>query len=364
MIREPDSYPAVPAGFPEEFGGRCRDAFQFFPLRFPDLLQVGYKAAQGIEFVLVEQLGNPRFLRAADPELRLLDLECYVGFDGNQRLAQSEVGHRFPESGLLPGREFVQMVEDGFERAVFRHQFSGADFADAGNTLHVVGRIAPDGQDVDNLAGIGNAVLAADILFREYLLVGAGLAGLVLEDVVVHDLTKVLVRCDHIDVESLSGKFPGYCSDDVIRFEAGFHQHRNVERIHDFRQGLEGSLDQFRCGGPRGLVFRVEFVPERSSRRVEHDGQVRGLFPRDQFQQVFGKPEKDGGICTFRIDHGPAQESVVHPEDQGMSVDQVECIHNLQIYYFFPSVCNEKKSVKKMIKIRRFTIDLLYLHSD
>ena len=72
-------------------------------------------------------------------------------------------------------------------------------------------------------------------------------------------------------------------------------------------------------------------MPERLGRRVEHHGQMGRLFPGDEFQQVFGEPVENGGILSLRIDHRPAQEGVVHPENEGMPVNQVQCIHNLQI---------------------------------
>ena len=319
------------AGFPENVGGRNCRAVERFSLRFADLSQVGDQAAQGVEFVVVEELGNPRFVRATDAELRFVDVYVHVGLDGDQRLAQAQVGQGFAESGLLLRREFIEMGFDSLKRAVFRNQFAGAHLADAGDAFHVVGRIAPDGEDVDDLAGILNAVLVADGFLRQDLVVRAGLAGLVLEDVVVHDLAEVLVGRDHIDVEPLSGELSRDRADYVVRLEAGLHQHGDVKGVHDFRKGFERGLHQFGCGGAGCLVFRVHFVPEGTARGIEHHGQVRRLFPGDQFQQVFRKPEEDGGVFPLRVHHGPAQEGIVHPENQGMSVDQVKRIHNLQI---------------------------------
>ena len=72
-------------------------------------------------------------------------------------------------------------------------------------------------------------------------------------------------------------------------------------------------------------------VAEGASGRVEAHGDVRRLLPPYELQQVFRKAEKDGSIHPFCINHRPAQEGIVHLEDEGVAVNQ-EKFHT---YYKF-----------------------------
>ena len=322
-VGEPDGDAAVLARLGEQRFLWDRLAGEHVALDGGNGVDRRHQPAQGVEFIAVEQFGHADRIGLADGQQRFLDGDVDIGLDGDQELALVQVGQGLAERGLLLGGQFVEVRLDAFQRPVFRHQFAGAHFADAGDALHIVGRITPDGQDVDDLGGVVDAVMGADGGLVDDFLVSAALAGLVLENVVVDHLSQVLVGRDHIHVEAAAGKIAGYGADHVVGLEAGLHQHGDAEGVDDFGERFERGLHQFGRGGAGGFVFRVDFVPESPARRVEHHGQMRGLLAGDELEQILGEPEQDGRVLAFRVDHGPAQECVIHPENQRVAVDQV-----------------------------------------
>ena len=151
-----------------------------------------------------------------------------------------------------------------------------------------------------------------------------------------YQLSIVLVRSDHIDVQGGGGLPYGHRTYDVVRLEAGEHQDGNIHRPDYFRERLEGVYHQLGRRRTSSLVGRIELVPEGPSRRVEGHGDMAGLLFINQFQQVFRESEKDGSIHSLGINHRPAQESIVHLEYQRVPVYEEKLVHNCQRYENFP----------------------------
>ena len=239
------------------------------------------------------------------------------------------MGLGFAEHILLTGRQFLQVGIDVFHRAEAGNQLPGAYLADALHAGHIVGGVAADGQHVDDLHRVQDAPALADGRPVDDFVFAAGLSGLVLEDVRGDQLTVVFVGGDHIDIQRFSGELDGHRPDDVVGLEARQHHHRDAERPDDFGDWLQGVDDQLRGRRARTLVLRVELVAECAARRVEGDGQMGGLFPLDQLQQVLGETVEDGGIGALGIDHRPARKGVVHLENEGVTVYEEEFVHGI-----------------------------------
>ena len=167
-------------------------------------------------------------------------VHIYVGLDCDQFAAQSYVVFSLFEHGLLPRRKLGKMVIYSLDRAVFGNELAGADLADSLDTRHVVGRVAAYRQHVDDLGGGLDAVFAADLLYAYDLVLSASLSGLILPDVVLDELAVVLVRSDHIDIESLAGTALGHRPDHIVRFESHHHQRGDIHGLAELLQGLQG----------------------------------------------------------------------------------------------------------------------------
>ena len=102
-----------------------------------------------------------------------------------------------------------------------------------------------------------------------------------------------------------------------------------MQGLHQLGKRFQGVDDQLRGRGTRPFVGGVQLVAKGAARRVERHRHVRGLFPLQHFQQVLGESVQDGHIRPLRIDHGPAQEGVVHLEYQCVPVYEEKLVHSV-----------------------------------
>ena len=102
-------------------------------------------------------------------------------------------------------------------------------------------------------------------------------------------LAVVLVRRDHIHVHILGGKLQRSGTDDVVSLKARHHQHWDIQRRNYLSQRLKRIYHQTRGFCPVGLVGRIEFIAEGSSRRVETYRKVGRLLLAYEFKEIFGE---------------------------------------------------------------------------
>ena len=159
----------------------------------------------------------------------------------------------------------------------------------------------------------------------------AALAGLVLEDMIGYQLAVVLVGRDHVNVETFAGGTLSHGADYIVGLEPREHEHRNAERLNYLRERLKSVDDELRGGRTSALVFGIELISERASRRIETHRQMAGLFALDEFQKVLREPEQYARVRPFGIYHRPAQEGIVHLEYQGVTVYEKKFHNRMQI---------------------------------
>ena len=241
----------------------------------------------------------------------------------------------FLELCLLPGGELAQVCVDVLQGAVFGDELGGAHFAHAVYAGHVVCCIATNGQHVNHLRGLRDAPLGAELGHAPHFCVRSAFAGFVLETVRADELAVVLVRRHHVHVQLGRCVLRGYRPQHVIGLKAGNHDHGNVHRLYQLRKRLQGLYHQLRGRGARAFIGRIQLVAEGAARRIKSHGNVRGLFLLQQLQQVLGESVEDGHVRPLGIDHGTAQEGVVHFEHQRMAVDEKQFVHSLQRYELF-----------------------------
>ena len=109
-------------------------------------------------------------------------------------------------------------------------QLRGPDGAYALHSGDVVRRITAEREYVHDLGRGGYFPFPADFRLSENLVVGAGLAGLVLQYVRADKLAVILVRSDHVDVQSVGGETDGRRTYHVVGFVVRNHEHRDVHR--------------------------------------------------------------------------------------------------------------------------------------
>ena len=220
----------------------------------------------------------------------------------------------------LTGRQFIQMGINVLDTSVFAEQLSSPNFTDALHSGHIVGSVSAYRQDIDYLLRPLYAIPGTDGGNVQYFVLSPALSRLVLEDMLLYQLAVILVGGHHIHVETLPCAALCHRSDDIVRLESGNHQDRDVQGFHYLRKRLQGIPHKLRSLTPVRLVGGIHLVSERSSRRVETHCDMRRCFFRDEFQQIFGKTEKDGSVHPFCIYHRPAQKGIIHLEDECVAV--------------------------------------------
>ncbi len=93
-----------------------------------------------------------------------------------------------------------------------------------------------------------------------------------------HELSIVLVWCEHICVESHLSGFLGESSYHVISLIASHFEHRNVHSSENVLNDRHGSPDVFRSLFALSLILFVSLVAERRSVWVERHTEVCGLL--------------------------------------------------------------------------------------
>ena len=292
---------------------------------------MGDVALQRIELVLFEQVRDFGAIVAVQRRVFQLHVEGHVRLDGDQFLAEGDVGTRGYEHIPLLLGQGVDIRVDILQGTIFRDQFAGPDLADALDARDVVRSVSADGEHVDDLLRPVDPVTGADLRYADDFVIAAGTAGLVLPDMVGDQLTVILVRRHHIDIHALGRGFDGHRADHVVRLVVRYHQDRDVHRPAYLDQRIQGVDDELGRLGTVGLIGGVHAVAEGPARRVEGNGQMGRPFALDQFEQILRETEQDGGIQALRVDHRTPHEGVVHLEDKGVSVyEKQSSWHNFQ----------------------------------
>ena len=136
------------------------------------------------------------------------------------------------------------------------------------------------------------------------------------------ELAVVLVGSDHEHVEAVGGETLGGGADHVVGLVAGHHQHGHVHGPDDSGERFECVYDELGGLGAVGLVFRIEAVAEGASGRVEAHREMGGTLALHEFEQILGETEEYRGVDAPGVDNVPAQEGIVHLEDERMPVNQ------------------------------------------
>ena len=301
---------------------------------------MGDESVQRCELVVVEQFNDVRVVAGVQPHVFGGGIQFDIGLDGYQVVAQPDMRAGFLEQLPLARGQFVQVGVDVLDRAVCADEFGGAYLAHAFYAGHVVGGIAAEGEQFNDLYRCLDAIFGAYFRDTENLFVSSRLAGFVLPDMGIDQLPVILVGRDHIDIEALSLGAFGHGSDDIIGLEPRYHEGGDVEGVAEFGKRLQRVDDQLGRGRAVGLVFGVQLVAESAARGVEGHGYMGGLLAGDEFQQIFCKAIQDGHVLALGIDHRPGEERVIHLEDEGVSVYQKQFhVSKMGKMFHFPKKC-------------------------
>ena len=242
------------------------------------------------------------------------------------------VGQRLAALGLL---DLARPGEQRLEVAVFENELRRSLQADAGRAGHIVGRVAGERLDIDNLVGAHSLEIFDDFLDPDApLLPGARDPGLARGRIVhrhlrADELHQVLVGRDDQHVGARFARLAGVGRDQVVGLEAILLDRDHAESAHGLaHQGKLRQKVSRRIGAMR-LVGRIDLAPEGILGLVEDDREMGRLDSRRAFAdelQHFGRKQPD------RPDRQPVGAVVVllilpdrleiGAEDERRTVDQ------------------------------------------
>ena len=154
-------------------------------------------------------------------------------------MAHTDVSFRIDEGLPLLRRELVEMGVDVFDRPELRDQLAGADFAHALDSRYIVRCVAAYGKDLNDLLWPLDPVFFTHLVDIDELAFAARLSRLVLDDVRTYELTVVLVRRDHVHLETFLLSPFCHRTDHIVGLISLYHQHRELHRPAQLAQRLE-----------------------------------------------------------------------------------------------------------------------------
>ena len=294
------------------------DALFFFRFRW---LHIAYESAQRAEFVFFEEIGDLCIITAGNRHILSLDVKCDISLYGHKLMAESYVVSGVFESLPLFRSEFPDMFIYISYSAVFPYKLACSNLSDSLHSRDIVRGVAAYRQYLDNLFRLADTVFLTDFLRVYKFDLAACLAGLVLDNGRRDQLAVILVRRNHICREAFLLGALGHGTDYIVGLVTSYHQYRNLQSFAQFRQRFKRIYHQLGRLGTCSLVFRIHFVSECTSGRVEGYRYVCRLLSFYKFQDVFGESEENGHVSSLGIDHGASEKCIIHLENQSMSIN-------------------------------------------
>ena len=217
---------------------------------------------------------------------------------------------------LLGARDPLDIGHDVVERAVFLQEFGGCLQTDAGDSGHVVHRVANERLQVDDLLRRNAPVLEQCLAIED-----CPLAQVVKADAVVDQLPAILVVGADKDIDAAAGRGRRHRGNNIIRLIARLAEDRQP---HGFQQPIDlGNLQLkiIRRGRPVGLVVGIDGVAEGWARLVESAQEVVRLLLGTEEKQVAREAEQGIGRQSGRAAH--RRNGVKNLKDERVSIDQI-----------------------------------------
>ena len=143
-------------------------------------------------------------------------------------MAHGDMPSGFLECRLLFRSQLVKMAVYFPGGPVFSYEFLCPDFSHSLHSGDIVRCVTADCQDFDDLFRVADAVFFANFRFAEDFPVTSGLARLVLDYMVGHELSVILVRSHHVHCEPFVSGLACDSADHIVRFIPHDHEHGDV----------------------------------------------------------------------------------------------------------------------------------------
>ena len=281
------------------------------------------------ELELGGELLEQREIGRLEKQLVGIERDGSVEADGGELLGEEGLfGILLDEcAGLVVG-DLVGMGDDFLDGAELGDEFFGGLLPHSGHTGDVVGGVAPEAEEVDDLAAMVDAEELVHLERREYLVGLAGTAEAVHLDARGDELGEIFVGGDHnhlVETGILGGMRER--ADDIVGLEALAGEDGYAESLDHLSHPRERELDVLGHRVAVGLIFGIELMAEGGLLEVEGDADMRGLQMAEQVVEGGGKTQYGRRVEALGVDAGFAVEGVVGAIDDGHTVDEDQFLH-------------------------------------
>ena len=250
--------------------------------------------AEGVEFELREEGPHRVAVEGLHGEVVEGLRDGDVEDDGGELFGEEGLRLVLLDAFLEFALQLVGIGEEVLHGIKFAEEFLGGLFADSGDAGDVVGGVAHEAEDIDDLRGSFHAPDFAHAGEVDDIVFGSLAAGFPHVGALVDELGEVLVGSDHerFDVAACLG-LGGEGADDVVGLETVEFEDGDVEGLAEAFEVGEGGGEILGHGVALGLVFRIEGMSGGGGGGVEGDGQVGGLLvlQNPKRAEVFTPPE-------------------------------------------------------------------------
>ena len=162
----------------------------------------------------------------------------------------------------------------------------------------------------------------------EFVVAVAAKSGFVDEHMLCNELSVILVGGQHqyFEIAGFIGHFC-QCADYIVGFVAFYLHHRNAVCFDYLFDNRHGSAYVFGCGLALCFVGFVGFVAKGLASRVEHHGDVCGLFAFQHIVECVYKSENGAGVQPFGVDARIFDKSIVGAINLRVGIDEQQSFH-------------------------------------
>ena len=276
------------------------------------------------EFKFLQDRSQHFCIRAFHGHGREVFLEVDVDHDGCQFAAQE--GELFVGFDLFLhfAIQLVDIFIKPFHGSVCLKELDGGFFADPRNPRNVVGGIAHQAQQIDDLLRLFQTVAFAHFVRTPNGGWVATSPGTEHANLVRDELCKILVRGHHEHVEPFFFCALGEAPYQVVSLKSWSLQHGNLQAFEDADDPWDAQLDVFRRFVSVGFVVRELLVAQGGTGRVKHHRDVGRLFCADDLQKGVGESKHRRRIHPLGVDAWIFDEGVIRPKNQGIGIDEKE----------------------------------------
>ena len=175
-----------------------------------------HPAGEGSELQFRKKCAQFLFIYPVYEEVIVYKSDRDIDFDGGEFFGKQSLLRKIDDILFLFSFEFVGVLQETFHRPKFFEEFGGGFFSDSRDSRNVVHGVTHQSEDISDLVHMLDVPAGADLRRPHDFYPVAHEGRFVKKNMIIHNLTKILVWGHHKDRKIFFLCFFGECSDDII----------------------------------------------------------------------------------------------------------------------------------------------------